>query len=221
MHLLFDGHFKVWKSLDYILGFFLKARQYIDFTEASLAFVTTNSVCQGEQVSRFWPRIITNGVRINFAVTSFKWRNLASRNAGVTVCILGLSRYGGPAKLFDGFGGQVRLVENINAYLVPYRDIYVQNETKPLQGLVPVMNGSKPADGGGLIFDAAEAQKLRDLAADKKEIIRPFFGAHDAMHGVSRYCIWASQEDYDFLREIPAFRERFQIVSKMRSGSPK
>src|SRR5690606_9298663 len=68
MRLLFDGHFETWKSLDYILGFFLKARQYLDCTNASAAFVTTNSVCQGEQVYRFWPRILRNGVRINFAV---------------------------------------------------------------------------------------------------------------------------------------------------------
>src|SRR3990167_7587632 len=121
MRLLFDGQFETWKSLDYILGFFLKARKYLDYTDASAAFVTTNSVCQGEQVFRFWPRIIRNGVRINFAVTSFKWRNLASRNAGVTVCIVGLCRNAAAARLFDGVGGQVRDVENINAYLVPYR----------------------------------------------------------------------------------------------------
>ncbi|MBJ7403391.1 MAG: class I SAM-dependent DNA methyltransferase [Bradyrhizobium sp.] len=221
MRLLFDGHFETWKSLDYILGFFLKARQYLDCTKASAAFVTTNSVCQGEQVFRFWPKIIRNAVRINFAVTSFKWRNLASRNAGVTVCIVGLSRNQGPARLFDGVGGQVREVENINAYLVPYRDVYIQNETKPLQGLAPVVNGSKPADGGGLIFDAEVARRLREQALDRQDVIRPFFGAHDATHGIGRYCIWASQEDYEALRHISAFGERFSIVAEMRSKSSK
>ncbi|OFX05547.1 MAG: lactate dehydrogenase [Alphaproteobacteria bacterium RIFCSPHIGHO2_12_FULL_63_12] len=221
MRLLFDGQFETWKSLDYILGFFLKARKYLDYTDASAAFVTTNSVCQGEQVFRFWPRIIRNGVRINFAVTSFKWRNLASRNAGVTVCIVGLCRNAAAARLFDGVGGQVRDVENINAYLVPYRDIYVQNETKPLQGLAPVVNGSKPADGGGLIFDANVARELRAQAADRTEVIRPFFGARDATQGIGRYCIWASREDYEALREIPAFGERFQTVAEMRGKSSK
>jgi len=215
MHLLFHDQFDAWKSLDYILGFFLKARMYLDQTDASAAFVTTNSVCQGEQVFRFWPRIIKNGVRINFAVTSFKWRNLASRNAGVTVCIVGLSRRAGTAKLFDGVGGQVREVDNINAYLAAYRDIYIQNQTKPMQGLAPVVNGSKPADGGGLIFSADKARELRAQLPSGSDAIRPFFGAHDATHGVGRYCIWASRMDYENLRQVPAFQDRFQIVATM------
>ncbi len=221
MYQLFHGNFDAWKSLDYILGFFLKARQYLDRTDASVAFVTTNSVCQGEQVFRFWPSIIKHGVRINFAVTSFKWRNLASRNAGVTVCIVGLSRRLGAVKLFDGLGGQVRDVENINAYLVPYRDVYVENETAPRQGLNPVVNGSKPADGGGLIFNADKARFLRANVPDGIDVIRPFFGAHDATHGVGRHCIWASRADYDILQGIPAFRDRFDIVFKMRASSDK
>ena len=221
MRFLFDGDFQTWKSLDYILGFFLKARQYLDFTAASVAFVTTNSVCQGEQVFRFWPSVIKNSVRINIAVSSFKWKNLATRNAGVTVCIVGLSRQSGPAKLFDGVGGQVRDVENINAYLVPYRDVYVQNETKPVQGLEPVVNGSKPADGGGLIFNSEVARELLDQSGERRGVIRPFFGAHDAIHGLGRYCIWASEEDYKALRKIPVFQERFSVVAGMRNKSGK
>ena len=221
MRFLFDGDFQTWKSLDYILGFFLKARQYLDFTAASVAFVTTNSVCQGEQVFRFWPSVIKNSVRINIAVSSFKWKNLATRNAGVTVCIVGLSRQSGPAKLFDGVGGQVRDVENINAYLVPYRDVYVQNETKPVQGLEPVVNGSKPADGGGLIFNSEVARELLDQSGERRGVIRPFFGAHDATHGLGRYCIWASEEDYKALRKIPVFQERFSVVAGMRNKSGK
>ena len=221
MRFLFDGDFQTWKSLDYILGFFLKARQYLDFTAASVAFVTTNSVCQGEQVFRFWPSVIKNSVRINIAVSSFKWKNLATRNAGVTVCIVGLSRQSGPAKLFDGVGGQVRDVENINAYLVPYRDVYVQNETKPVQGLEPVVNGSKPADGGGLIFNSEVARELLDQSGERRGVIRPFFGAHDATHGLGRYCIWASEEDYKALRKVPVFQERFSVVAGMRNKSGK
>ncbi|OAN73048.1 lactate dehydrogenase [Sulfitobacter sp. EhC04] len=221
MRSLFDGEFPTWKSLDYILGFFLKARRYLDFTEASAAFVTTNSVCQGEQVFRFWPSIINQSVRINFAVTSFKWQNLAARNAGVTVCIVGFSRKLGQAKLFDGMEGNVREVENINAYLVPYRDVYVQNATRPLQGLSPVVNGSKPADGGGLIFNSEIAASLRSKAGHRTDVIRPFFGAHDATHGVGRYCIWMNEQDYSALREIPEFKERFDIVAEMRRKSEK
>jgi hypothetical protein len=167
MRSVFSAIFPAWKSFDYILGFFQKARLFLNFCEASAAFVTTNSICQGEQVYRFWPQCISDGVRISFAVTSFRWSNLASRNAGVSVCIVGLARNPRTLQYFDGLGGLVREVENINAYLVPYKDIYVKNETAPQNGMAPVVNGSKPADGGGLIFDAEVAAALKAAAPVK------------------------------------------------------
>ncbi|MEQ1843916.1 MAG: DNA methyltransferase, partial [Verrucomicrobiales bacterium] len=161
---VFGASFPTWKSFDYILGFFQKARRHLDFCDAGFAFVTTNSVCQGEQVFRFWPQCISSGVRIKFAVTSFKWSTLAAKNAGVTVAIVGLGRKGGGARLFSGETGHVRDVPNINAYLVAYNDVYVKNEMRPKNGLAPVVNGSKPADGGGLIFDHEIATELRAAA---------------------------------------------------------
>ncbi|WP_289036642.1 DNA methyltransferase [uncultured Roseibium sp.] len=221
MKALFDGQFKTWRSLDYILGFFLKARQFLDATAGSAAFVTTNSICQGEQVYRFWPSVIARGVRISFAVTSFKWSNLAQNNAGVSVCIVGISNQQEENRLFDGKVGTVRSVTNINAYLVPYKDVYVQNAMKPLQGLWPVVNGSKPADGGGLIFDGVVARELKDVHYLGSEVVRPFFGAHDATHGVGRYCLWMNTDQYQELKDVPVFKERFAIVEKMRSESTK
>ncbi|WP_406645938.1 lactate dehydrogenase [Aliisedimentitalea scapharcae] len=218
---VFRGRIKTWKSLDYVCGWFMKAADYGKIEKAAAAFVSTNSVCQGEQVFRFWPSTIKEGVRINFAVTSFSWKNLAARNAGVTVCIVGLSTQPGTAKLFDGKEGTVREVENINAYLVPYDNVYVENQTKPMQGLQPVVNGSKPADGGGLIFDADVAHTLRQEAKGYDDVVRPFFGAHDATHGVGRYCIWASRQQYECLKQLPSFQERFEIVSAMREKSTK
>jgi len=115
----------------------------------------------------------------------------------------------------------VKLVENINAYLVSYEDIYVKNETKPKSDLAPVVNGNKPADGGGLIFDQEIAHSLKAAAPEYKHVIRPFFGAHDALHGTGRYCIWASQKDYRALQRVPEFRERFSMVTEMRQNSDK
>lgn len=221
MEAVFGSTFPTWKSFDYILGFFWKARRFIDFCDASFAFVTTNSICQGEQVYRFWPSCISNKVKISFAVTSFKWSNLASKNAGVTVCIVGVTRNPAIIRHFDGAGGLVREVQNINAYLVPYDDVYVKNETSPQNGLAPVVNGNKPADGGGLIFDADTAASLKVAAQSHPNVIRPFFGAHDATHGMGRFCIWASHEDYLALDEISEFHDRFSIVSAMRLKSDK
>ena len=221
MRLVFDSRFQTWKSFDYILGFFQKARDFTDSCDASFAFVTTNSVCQGEQVFRFWPRSISDGVRIYFAVTSFKWANLASHNAGVSVAIVGLAKEPRRVRLFDGLSGHVKLVANINAYLVAFSDVYVRNEMVPANGLAPVINGNKPADGGGLVFGAETATKLRSAAPQYAKVIRPFFGAHDATHGTGRFCLWASSDDYTRLKELPEFAERFSIVRDMRLKSDK
>ncbi len=221
MQSIFDSSFPTWKSFDYILGFFQKARLFLNYSPASFAFVTTNSICQGEQVYRFWPQCISNNVRISFAVTSFKWANLASKNAGVTVCILGIERTPKKLLLFDGLSDVVREVENINAYLVSYGDVYIQNQTVPQNGLAPVVNGNKPADGGGLIFNSDIANALKAAAPEYMNVVRPFFGAHDATHGVARYCIWASGEDYAALREVDEYNARFSMVHEMRARSDK
>ncbi len=218
---VFDGYIDNWKSFDYILGFFRKARLFMSDCNAAASFVTTNSICQGEQVYRFWPSCIYDEVKISFAVTSFRWKNLASQNAGVSVCIVGLARAPKTAILISGLTGEARRVENINAYLVGYQDVYIKNETSPINGMDQVVNGSKPADGGGLVFGADIASLLRSAAPEHKSVIRPFFGAHDATHGSSRYCIWASKTEYKDLREIEAYQARFTIVQDMRSKSEK
>ncbi|MFG1464206.1 DNA methyltransferase [Xanthobacter sp. DSM 24535] len=221
MEAVFNSTFPTWKSFDYILGFFWKARKFIELSNASFAFVTTNSVCQGEQVYRFWPNCISNTVKISFAVTSFKWRNLAHKNAGVSVCIVGLGRLPRNIRYFDSQAESVREVQNINSYLIPYVDVYVKNETDPANGLAPVVNGSKPADGGGLIFDAEIASLLKAAAPNYAHVIRPFFGAHDGTHGSGRFCIWANDEEFENLNEISEFQNRFEIVYEMRIKSDK
>ncbi|MCW3062559.1 MAG: adenine methylase, partial [Capsulimonas sp.] len=140
-----------WKSLDYVTGWFAKAADYGSQTDATTAFVATNSVCQGVQVPILWPLIFETGHRIHFAHTSFKWSNLASGNAGVVVVIVGISnRHQGPRRLFsiDGDGtAVVREVDNINAYLVPGRDIAIQPLRRSLSGTAYMDLGNMPKDG--------------------------------------------------------------------------
>ena len=221
MQCVFGERFSTWRSFDYILGFFQKARDFINHCDASFAFVTTNSVCQGEQVYRFWPHCISDGVRISFAITSFKWANLASQNAAVVVAIVGLARNPKVIRHIDGVAGHIKQVPNINAYLVAYSDVYIKNETHPQNGLASVVNGNKPADGGGLIFDAGVAAKLKSAAPDHTHLIRPFFGAHDATHGTGRFCLWVTRNDFGHLNQIPQFSERFSMVREMRQRSDK
>ncbi len=218
---IFADNFSAWKSFDYILGFFQKAKEYLTSDDAAVAFVSTNSICQGEQVFRFWPSYIKHGIKFSFATTSFRWRNLASKNAGVSVCIVGLQRNPKSPHIYDGITQTVRHVSNINAYLIAYDDIYIKSETNPINGMPPVVNGNKPADGGGLIFDADIAASLRSAQPNLLDVIRPFFGAKDGTQGTRRFCIWASRAQYQELEKIPSFEARFEMVRKMRAESDK
>lgn len=143
--------------MDYVCGWFAKFRDFIRFCNASAAFVATNSINQGEQVARLWPLLIDEEIRIVFAHTSFKWSILASYNAGVTVAIIGISRHRGrdPLIFEEDKNGKttIRVVKNINAYLVGYENIFVYALLKPISNLPALINGSKPVDGGNLSLD--------------------------------------------------------------------
>ena len=132
-------------------GWFLKASDYGTRTDAVIAFVSTNSICQGEQVPILWPELFKTGHEILFAHTSFKWSNLASNKAGVTVVIVGIStRPGAVRRLFsvtsDGAMTE-RHVPAINAYLVPGRDVIVNPQAKAPDGRALMEWGNKPTDG--------------------------------------------------------------------------
>jgi len=138
---------KYWKSFDYVCGWFWKAKLFIQATNASAAFVATNSVCQGQQVPMFWPLILDHAVRITFARTSFKWKNLAAHNAGVTVVIVGIgNKEGSKPTLFTEVDGESlsTRVDNINAYLVGASDIVVEPASKPPEDRPVMFWGNKP-----------------------------------------------------------------------------
>ena len=127
---IFGHRIKSWKSLDYVAGWFMKAADYGTHTKSVAAFVSTNSICQGEQVPLLWPLIFKTGHEITFAHTSFKWANLASHNAGVTVAIIGISNHAGTLRrlfsIADDGGFTAKEAERINAYLVPGANVIVE-----------------------------------------------------------------------------------------------
>ena len=225
MEVLFAKETNSWKSLDYVSGWFMQFCRYAEVTQSACAFVSTNSVMQGEQVARLWPLILGESLRINFAFTSFKWANLAAKNAAVTVVIVGLSgKATGKAALFEDAGnGEVkrRDVDNINAYLVPYRDVYVEARSGVMSDINEMTNGSKPADGGHLILSSEEARELTDQDPRTTPYVRPFIGTEDTIHGDLRYCLWINARDADRAMSLPLIKERTDGVIKMRSESSK
>ncbi|MFT6474901.1 MAG: hypothetical protein ACJAUS_002629, partial [Qipengyuania sp.] len=158
---IFEGRTKNWKSLDYVAGWFIKAADYGLHTPTVSALVSTNSICQGRQVETLWSLIFETGHEIAFAHDSFKWANLASHNAGVTVVIVGISnRLSAIRRLFsDGVDGEttVREVSNINPYLIAGPNVLVKPATKPLSKQHEMSFGNMPNEGGFLLLSVTEA----------------------------------------------------------------
>ncbi len=223
LRLVFGGRTKLWKSLDYVAGWFMKAADYGTQTASAAAFVSTNSICQGQQVPILWPLIFGTGHEIAFAHTSFKWANLASHNAGVTVAIVGISNHAGKIRdLFsiDDSGETVaKEAENINAYLIAGHNVIVEKATKPLDALFSMNFGNKPVDGGNLLLSTDEVNSLSLSKEQRERFIRRIYGSAEFIRGLSRYCLWIDDVDLDEALTIEPIRRRIEEVRTMRLAS--
>lgn len=212
-----------WKNFDYISGWFLKASDFIESTKGQFAFVSTNSICQGQQVPMLWPLIAQKNQEIIFAHTSFKWKNLASHNAGVTVIIVGVGRKGKTKKqlYFIDEAGQdgKRIVENINAYLVPAANAIISQQRARLDDIAVMLKGNQPTDGGYLSLTATEAQELIKTSREAERFVYQYIGSRELIRGESRYCIWIEDEDAKQAEQIKGIAERLQEVAQFRSVS--
>ncbi|MFM7602862.1 MAG: class I SAM-dependent DNA methyltransferase, partial [Pseudanabaena sp.] len=222
---IFEGRTKLWKSLDYVAGWFMKAADYGTQTQAAAAFVSTNSICQGQQVPILWSLIFATGHEIAFAHTSFKWANLASHNAGVTVVIVGISNHARKVRYLFSVDEKnqtiVRETENINGYLISGVNILIDKKMESISHLSTMDYGNKPTDGGNLLLSSGELQNL-NLSIDQKLLfIRPFLGSAEFIRGQQRFCLWISDEDAAKAREIPEISKRIDAVRLMRLYSSK
>lgn len=210
-----------WKNFDYVAGWFIKASQHIKETRGAFAFVSTNSICQGQQVPLLWPAIYNSGQKIIFAHTSFKWRNLASSNAGVTVVIVGVSSTSSTlCRLFaqSSTGAmESRLVDNINPYLVGGPNTVVQPTRLPLCATSPMLKGNQPSDGGHLCMSMEDRDLLIIKYPGAKKFLKRYLGAADYLQGKERYCLWIEDKDKDEARRIYEIDRRLNLVSAMRS----
>lgn len=220
---IFESRCDQWKSLDYVSGWFLKASNYARATRSSSAFVSTNSICQGQQVSILWPLIFSTGQHIHIAHTSFKWANLASNNAGVTVVIVGITNEPSKHKRIyqEESDGTIAIknCENINAYLLPFKNIEVVKEKSPISSVSLMTLGNVPYDGGKLLLDSNDLIEL-GLSNDQQEkFIKRFYGSAEFIRGISRYCLWISDENLNSAKSIPAISNRIKSVREKRLNS--
>lgn len=223
VELIFGDQTSIWRSLDYVCCWLEKASQALDALNAAFAFVSTNSICQGEQVPILWPIIFDRGQEISFACQSFKWANLASQNAGVTVVVVGVSfTTGNPKRLFvdDGEGKSLeRSVPHINAYLVAGPNVIVSPASSSNDDRGFMIRGNMPTDGGHLLLSSDERSALLKASAHAEPLIRKFVGANELINGLERYCIWIEDVSLELARSIPEIEQRIEGVRQARLAS--
>ncbi len=209
---------KKYRDLDYINCWIYKGAEYISGLNAKCAFVTTNSICQGQQVPLIWPYILSKGIEIDFAHQSFKWNNNAKGNAGVTVVIVGLRNVSNKSKyLFTD--GLIHPAKNINPYLLDGSNIIVSGRNKPLSNFPEMKFGNMPNDGGGLIFTEEEYDQLVNQFPKAKSYMRLLLGSAEFIRGSKRYCLWLEDEQLDEAIKIPEIVRRIEKTEIHRLNS--
>jgi len=210
--------------LDYVAGWFIKAAEFERRSSAVAAFVATNSICQGQSESILWPVLFHAGCDILFAYTSFKWLNLASNKAGVTVVVVGIGRsIGGPRRLYE-HDEQDKVVVREGTSITPYLTlgscVIVEKRDSPISSLSVMEFGNKPTDGGHLLLRAEELPSLNLETVQRDRFIRRIYGSQDFINGGERFCIWIEDRDLQEAQSIETIRERIEAVRQVRLASP-
>ena len=202
-------------TLDYVANWFIKSAEYLTQTQGAAALVSTNSVCQGEQVALLWPLVFNLGMRIEFAHTSFKWSNLAANKAGVTVVVVGItSNKTGDCRLYSE--SEVRTVSSIGPYLVPNSMVYVTARNAPISGVGPMYLGNMAKDGGNLIFSKDEGRRLTAEEGLDPLLVREFYGSEELIHAKPRACLWISDDQLSKVEGNRAVSAIFERVREAR-----
>jgi type II restriction/modification system DNA methylase subunit YeeA len=218
MKLVFEGR-KEYKDSDYIACWFIKGAKFISNINGECAFVSTNSVSQGEQVAYYWPNIFILNLEIGFAYQSFKWTNNAKGNAGVTVVIIGLRNVSNKKKLLYT-NENIVLSRNITPYLSVGNTVFIQLKKIVLSGSFPKMvMGSMARDGGNLILSTEEKNDLLINHPTSKEFIRKLYGAKEFIQGKDRFCLWINDNQRSFAENIPDVKRRIENVYNFRIAS--
>lgn len=217
MAVVFKG-IKNYKNLDYIACWFLLAARFISGSNIKMAFVSTNSISQGEQVALLWGHIFDLDVEIFFAHQSFRWVNNAKGNAGVTCVIIGLRKISAKPKILfkDGVSSDVL---NISPYLIKGKNLFILKRSSPLSAISKIDYGNKAVDGGFLILSADEKNKLVSEYPESVEMIRLFIGSNEYIKGIERYCLWIPDDKLGIAESIPPIRKRIESVCAMRLAS--
>jgi hypothetical protein len=203
-------------SLDYISCWFYKASKYlVNTTKAACAFVSTNSICQGEQVALLWPNIFSLGLEIGFAYKSFKWSNNAKEKAAVICVIVGIRiKSSKPRLLYDA--NLSKQTNNISPYLTPNSNTIVKKQSHSLSSVPSLVYGNQSIEGGHLILSETEREVLILKYPIVEQFLRPLYSADDYLNGSKRWCLWLKEKDLNLVGSIPEINDRIQKVKTFR-----
>jgi len=211
--------------LDYVSGWYIKAAKFIQGTKIKVAFVSTNSIVQGEQTSILWePMISKYNVKIHFAHRTFKWSNEAKGNAAVYCVIIGFANFDTVNKSifeYEDIKGEAHeiKVKNINPYLVDAKDIVIKKRTTPLCNIPKMSFGNMPLDGGNLILSDEEKIGFLKVEPSAEKYILPLVSAHEFLNGKKRWCLWLVNAEPSEIKQLPEVIKRVEAVRKFRIDS--
>lgn len=222
----YPAKYKVGRA-DFVTAWFIKASNYMEQNKRiETGFVATNSICQGEQVATLWGLLLSKGVHINFAYSSFPWKNEAADKAGVTCVIVGFAyNKHETARLFnyDKANKVIReiKVNSISPYLTSSSVVIVKKTNQPLSNQPNILFGNMPVDGGNLIFDYKEGKSLLSKSPELEPFIKKLVGSSELMKGEFRYCLWLVDHDEAEWSQFPFIKERVEQCKKWRSDQKK
>lgn len=207
-------------EFDYVTGWYKKSVEYIRGTTIQVAFVSTNSICQGEQVTTFWKHMMTNyTICINFAYPTFVWDNGTKGQARVHCVIVGFSFVNTNQKRLFYPDGNIVVCENISPYLTDTPNVFIESRSTPLYNVPAMRFGSMPRDGGGFILSKEEADELSKKEPLASKWIRPYIGAVEFLHNKERYCLWLVNANPSEINKCPTVKKRIEYVREFRSKS--
>ena len=211
--------------LDYVTGWYIKAAKYIQGTNIKVAFVSTNSIVQGEQTSILWGQMLNKyHIKIHFGHRTFKWSNEAKGNAAVYCVIIGFANFDTTNKMifeYEDIKGEAHeiKVKNINPYLVDAKDLLINKCSNPICDVPKMSFGNMPLDGGNLLLSDEEKNEFILEEPEAEKYIKPLISAYEFLNGLKRWCLWLENIEPSELKSMPKVLKRVDLVKKFRLES--
>ena len=213
--------YKTAGKIDYVAGWYFKTAQYMQGTDLHAAFVSTNSITQGEQVASVWKPLYDRfGVHIDFAHRTFRWDSESNQKAHVHVVIVGFSIAPANTPRWLYSGSNVQGVDNISPYLLNTPTAFVEPHRQQPEGIPPMKTGNRPADGGNLIIEAADYPDFIKKEPGAKKFIKRFMGSKEFINGLDRYCLWLVNATPTEMKQLPLVRARVEACRANRLAAP-